>query len=306
MLTREQVLHEQRDLARLCADRPVPTVELFEWNAFYGHAAVLKAAAGLPADRPLHLTLPHGVTFLGRPNAAEAGAPIATAYSYQREYDEALSRDGTRAVIRSAAPLCYVRDIVGAPPASREGVLYFPSHSTRFSTADAEYDRIAEMLLGLPSHLGPVRVCCYYMDILRGHHQPFLDRGIPVYSAGHQYDPLFLVRLWQLLRMHRHVYSNARSTHLAYAMYTGCSFTFLSAGNVQHHTEPGYEDWVITIPQQFQSMLESLYADGVTRDDATARATATDLIGASRKLSTVQLRACLLAAERRARTDGVG
>jgi hypothetical protein len=299
MLSLEEVLEEQRALDRLCADRTLETVELFEWNAFYGHAAILKAITGLPVDRPLFVTLPHGVTFLGRPNAAELHANIGTAYSYQREYDEALSIGGARMVIRGAAPFTYLPHLLGPAPAHRSGVLYFPSHSTRYTTVEAGYDRLAEMLCALPAHLGPVRVCCYYMDVLRGHHRPFLERGIPVYSAGHQYDPLFLVRLWHLMSMHRHVMSNAHGTHLAYAMFAGCSFTFLDTPDARYVAAPGYEDWVITAPPAFKTLHDQLFADGRTCDDVASRAAAVDLIGAARQLPPERLRQLLVAADRR-------
>lgn len=300
MLTLAEVLHEQRALDRLCADRALQSVELFEWNAFYGHADVLKAAAGMPADRPLFVTLPHGVTFGGQPNAAEAGAAVATAYSYQREYDEALSRGGRRAVIRGAAPFAHVRHLVPAPPAQRDGVLFFPSHSTRFTTAEAEYDRMAQELAALPASLGPVRVCCYYMDILRGHHLPFLERGLSVYSAGHQYDPRFLVRLWHLLTMHAHVFSNSYGSHLPYALFSGCSFTYWPIGTVNNRADAGYEDWCVPTPPVFAEMLSRQFPAGVTRSDLASRLAAVDLIGAHRELSREQLRGCLDAAERRA------
>jgi hypothetical protein len=299
MLTREAAWHEQRDLLRLCAERQDDALELFPWNGFYGHAAILKAVTGLAADRPLFVTLPHGVTYRGTPNQAETSADIATAYSYQREYDGALSLNGYRALIRGAAPFTYVPDLVGSASGARAGTLYFPSHSTRFSTADAEYDVIADQLARLPASCGPVRACCYYLDILRGHHRPFLERGIEVVSAGHQLDPLFLLRLWHLLTSHDHVMSNSHGTHMAYAMFAGCSFTYWSTGNLQCRTDPGYEDWVVYAPPMYSAIFETLYADGAKRVDFAARQTALDFIGASRKLPIPLLRHALQSAERR-------
>ncbi len=299
MLTREAAWQDQRDLSRLCAEREADTIELFPWNGFYGHAALLKAVTGLAPDRPLCITLPHGVTYRGTPNQAETSADIATAYSYQREYDDALSRSGQRALIRGAAPFTYAPDLVGAVSGPRSGTLYFPSHSTRFSTAEAEYDIIADQLARLPAHFGPTRACCYYLDILRGHHRPFLERGIEVVSAGHQHDPLFLLRLWHLLGSHKHVMSNSHGTHMAYAMYSGCSFTYWSTGNLQCRTEPGYEDWVVYAPPSYSAIFETLFADGARRDDPAARQTALDFIGAARKLPIPLLRHALQSAERR-------
>ncbi len=298
MLTLAEVLREQADLERLCHDRDLKTVETNVSNAFYGHADILKAITGYPASRPLTVTIPHGVSYAG-PNLTEANSAHATAYCYQREFDAIMSRAGTRALIRSAAPFAYVPQLVERASGRREGTLFFPAHSTRFTSVEAEYDATATALAALPIEWQPVSVCCYYMDVLRGHHRPFLERGIPVVSAGHMYDPAFLVRLWHLLSMHRHAASNSHGSHTPYAILAGCSYTYLPIGAVTVRCERGYEDWWEGPRPESAGLLADALPPGEQRSVSALRPLADDLLGLSRQLSPLALAAALVAADRR-------
>lgn len=301
MLTVAEVLREQTDLERLCHDRDLVTIETNISNAFYGHADILKAIAGYPASRPLNVTIPHGVSYAG-PNLTEANSAHATAYCYQREFDAVMSQGGRRALIRSAAPFAYVPQLVERADAPRQGTLYFPAHSTRFTSVDTEYDALAESLATLPIEWQPVSVCCYYMDVLRGHHRPFLERGIPVVSAGHMYDPAFLVRLWHLLSMHRHAASNSHGSHTPYAILAGCSYTYLPVGTIAVRCEQGYEDWWEGPRPESAALLSDALPPGLRRSRESLLPLADDLLGISRQLSPVRLSTALIAADRRQRT----
>lgn len=300
LLTLEEVLAQQSDLPRLCADRALPTVETNESNAFYGHADILKAVIGAPASRPLSVTIPHGVSYAG-PNLTEANSSHATAYCFQREFDDVMSQFGARALIRSAAPFVYVPTLVAAHKGTRRGTLFFPAHSTRFTSVDAEYDAMADVLAALPAEWHPVRVCCYYMDVLRGRHRPFVERGIPVVSAGHMYDPAFLFRLWHLLSMHEHAASNSHGSHTPYAIAAGCSYTYMPVGEITVTCERGYEDWWEGPRPDYAALLAQVFPPHTRRPHSAVAALADDLLGIRRILPRTRLAAALVAAERRQR-----
>jgi hypothetical protein len=298
MLTAAEVMREQADLERLCHDRELVTIETNISNAFYGHADILKMIAGYPASRPLSVTIPHGVSYAG-PNLTEANSAHATAYSYQREFDAIMSQSGTRALIRSCAPFAYVPQLVERAAGARAGTLFFPAHSTRFTSVETEYDEMAATLAALPMEWQPVSVCCYYMDVLRGHHKPFLERGIPVVSAGHMYDPAFLVRLWHLLSMHRHAATNSHGSHTPYAILAGCTYTYLPVGAITVRCERGYEDWWEGPRAECAALLAEVLPPGAQRTSAALLPLADDLLGVSRQLSPLRLAASLVAADRR-------
>jgi hypothetical protein len=310
VLTREEVWADQIDLERLCHDRALETVETNTSNAFYGHADILKRVAGVPSGRALSVTIPHGVSFAG-PNLTEAHSTHATGYSYQRELDDAMSQHGSRALIRGAAPFTYVPHLVSTAVDARRGTLYFPAHSTRFTSVDAAYDAMADVLAALPAEWQPVRVCCYYMDILRGNHRPFLKRGIPVVSAGHMYDPHFLFRLWHLLSCHERAASNSHGSHTPYAIFAGCRYSYMPIGPVTVRCERGYEDWWEGPRPDSADLLASVFPahgagdadtrDGAERGSMTASFVANDLLGLARRLTPLQLASALSAADRRQR-----
>jgi hypothetical protein len=62
MLTLEETLEQQKDLDKLCCDRPLQTKEIFDGNAFYGNDKIIKLYAQLPLDYPLKFNIPHGTT----------------------------------------------------------------------------------------------------------------------------------------------------------------------------------------------------------------------------------------------------
>jgi len=302
VLTLEEVLHQQSDLERLCVDRTLTTVETNESNAFYGHADILKAVIGAPQTRPLNVTIPHGVSYAG-PNLTEANSSHATAYCFQREFDVVMSQYGARALIRSAAPFAYVPSLVPPNTARRHGTLFFPAHSTRFTSIDTAFDVMADALAALPAEWHPVRVCCYYMDVLRGHHRPFVERGIPVVSAGHMYDPAFLFRLWHLLSMHEHAASNSHGSHTPYAIAAGCSYTYMPMGEIAVTCERGYEDWWEGPRPECAALLAQAFPAHTRRPNHAVSALADDLLGIRRILPPSRLAAALVAADRRHRLN---
>jgi hypothetical protein len=222
----EEVLGDQRDLVRLCADRPLNTVEIFPPNAYYGNALVLKRYAGLPPDYPLRAVVPHGVYGHQRHVwDAEIRVPLPAVLCYtahkQREYQAATRKF----VIPSAHPYLYLLRLVEKQPLpERSGTIVFPSHSSHHVTADADFEGIAESLARLSDEFLPVTVCMYWRDFNLGHHRPFAARGMRIVSAGHIFDPHFLYRLHHLCSMHRFACSDTPGSYVMLAVKSGCSF----------------------------------------------------------------------------------
>lgn len=108
--------------------------------------------------------------------------------------------------------------------ASRTGTVVFPAHSSHHIIAEFDYQSYADELIRLPDKYHPVVVCMYWKDWLIGRARPFLDRGLPVVSAGHIYDDLFQYRLYDICRHFRFATSNILGTHLFSSVKAGCSF----------------------------------------------------------------------------------
>lgn len=111
--------------------------------------------------------------------------------------------------------------------ASASGTTVFPSHTSIIARAELDWVAFAEEVANLPTVFHPVRVCLFYLDIELGRAQPFLERGIPVVTAGHKLDFNFPVRFYQIVSQSRWVAGNHIGSFAYYAIEMGIPFFFL-------------------------------------------------------------------------------
>lgn len=263
LLTPEDTLASQKDLSQLCADRPLKTNEIFGPNAFYGLDFVLKKYACLPHTYPLKVVIPHGVSFSDDfvwEQEAKSILPVIWCYSPHRE--SVYMNATKKAVIRSASPFLYLVEMLkGQDKPERRGTIFFPAHSTHYVTVRMDFEAMAEMLTQLDNGYKPITVCIYWRDFNLGHHLPFLERGFPIVSAGHMYDPAFLFRFYHLCSMHRYATSNELGSNLFYSVKSGCSYFYLDTGECSHVAE----DHVLkrdtsTLSSAKEAALKSLFS----------------------------------------------
>ena len=257
-LTRQEVLAAQSDLDTLCGDRSLETAELFPPNAYYGNDLVLKLYCGWPLDRPLKVIVPHGVVF-NRDYLWEterlARLPVVLAYP---DYRVATYRNATRKVVLpGTAPFVFVCRMLQPPVQPRAGTLFFPAHSTHGVTAQTDHASIADRLTRLDSRFQPVRVCIYWRDYLCGRHIPYAERGLQIVSAGHMYDPRFMVRLYHLLAMHRFASSHTAGSYMFQAIHAGCAFFHLGGFEVELQANTAANVGDFCAPSEAQPALEA-------------------------------------------------
>ena len=235
-LTLEETLAGQKDLSHLCSDRPLITSEIFKPNAFYGNDLILKRYARLPQTRSLKVVIPHGTNisedYIWE---AEARAPLPAVLCYSQHREAVYMNKTKKVAMHSAHPLSYVVEMLkGQPRPDRRGTIFFPIHSTHYVTAQMNFETMAEELLNLGDEYQPVTVCVYWRDFNLGHHLPFQQRGLPVVSAGHMYDPAFLFRFYHLCSMHHYSASNSIGSSLFYSVKSGCSYFHLDTVKYSH------------------------------------------------------------------------
>ncbi len=231
MLTLEETLVQQEDLLHLCQDRPLPIDELFVGNSFYGANYLLKTYAGLPLEQPLKVVVPHGLSFSDTfVWTAELSAPLPVLWYFSEHvgqaYRQALDRvGGSKLLTPAASPFVYAAALLqDQPQPQRQGTLFFPSHSTHGVTAQLDFAGLAAALAQLDAEYQPVTVCLYWKDLQLNRQLPFQQRGLRVVSAGHMFDPLFMLRLYHLCSMHRYAAGNETGSHMFYALQAGCSY----------------------------------------------------------------------------------
>lgn len=302
-----QALDQCADLAAVCRARALPGIEYFPPNEFYGSARVLKLHAGLPLDRPLKVIVPHGIvlsdSFVWH---AEARALLPAVMAYGEHRVRAYRRRTRKVLFRSAVPFAYAARLIGAPQAERRGTVVFPSHSTHRITARADFDRMAELVVRLEARFQPATICIYWRDYELGRHRPFLERGLPVVSAGHICDEEFLFRLAHLLSAHRYSASNEAGSSLFYSVIAGCQFFMLpDLPAARSGTEEAMRSDVSDTDAAFAG-IAAAFPCGSGGLSADQHAIVADTAGLGDLLDVQRLRDCLGAAERLDRVGVAG
>jgi hypothetical protein len=299
-----QALDECADLATVCRARELPGIEVFAPNEFYGGDRVIKLYARVPPDRPLKLVVPHGIVFNDSYVwQAEAQSSLPAVFAYSEARARAYSRRTRKVVFRSAVPFAYAARLIGTPPEQRRGTLVFPGHSTHHVTVEADFECMAEALLRLEARFQPVTVCIYWRDYELGRHRPFAERGLAVVSAGHIYDPVFLIRLAHLLSAHRYAASNEVGSSLCYSVIAGCSFFVLPdiAATRTGSAEDLRSD--LSQPDAAHAGIDAAFAQPGAEPAPEQQRIVAGLAGLEHVLDAQQMRDCLHAAER---LDGLG
>jgi hypothetical protein len=302
VLTLQDTLASQGDLSRLCADRPLSTHEVFEPNAFYGMDGVLKLYAGLPQTYALKAVVIHGMhltdSWVWR---AEVDAPVPVVLCYPPYRQRMYASCTTKEVILSASPFVYVAEMLKTQPRpERRGTIFFPTHSTHWNTAHADFERLADELTHLEDEYQPVTVCMYWRDFNLGRHVPFQERDLSLVSAGHIFGgPEFLFRLYHLCSTHRYACSNSLGSHLFYAVKAGCSYFHFHNGEYSYEIGPeAYADNIPETDTAIERALTSLFGDPRPVMTEEQLKTVDYYLGASYLRSPRELRRQLLHAER--------
>lgn len=283
-------------IASLCHDRRLRTVEVFPPNDFYGFATVVKRFARYPFDEPIYGVVPHGVAFgLKKPWWEELKAVVPAILCAQDHYGREFTHRAGRVVIPFASPAVYAAKLTaGDVPRPREGTVFFPSHSTHRIQAEYDAQLMIAKLRALPSEMQPVTVCIYWKDYLHGKAKPYEAAGLPVVSAGHMFDPEFLIRLFGICRRFRYATSNELGSHVPFSIHGGCLFRLIAGVRVRHLGSS--EALAIDVSQADQAENERLWSlfsfdRGSSYDEQAIEAD--DLLGTKYVMTPEEIRALL-------------
>ncbi len=227
------LLYSQRDLARICAERPLDWEEYAHMNEFHGNAATLKRFAGLPLDEPLPFAVEHAIPYdLKKAYDYDLNCALPTFLSIHEESAKLYRTGGMEHVDPIGFTHLYAIELFAQmhpdePERVRSGTIVFPDKSTLLMDTDFDRSTFARRLAELPDAYQPVVVCIYWRDFVRGQHLPFEEAGLPVVSAGHLRDPDFPLRLHDLCRRFRYSCANDLAGSFVASILSGCHFFHL-------------------------------------------------------------------------------
>lgn len=239
--------------------------------------------------------------------SVEVNAPVPVVLCYPPYRQRAYASSTKKEIILSASPFLYAAEMLKTQPRpQRRGTIFFPAHSTHWSTARTDFERLADKLTHLEDEYQPVTVCMYWRDFNLGRHAPFQKRGLPVVSAGHIFgDSDFLYRYYHLCSLHRYASGNSVGSHLFYSVKAGCSYFHFDNNELSYETPREHYSKVFIGEQNEyppktdkETSLASLFADPHPIMTEEQLRTVDYYLGASYLKSPRELRRQLLHAER--------
>lgn len=219
----------------------------------YGYGKLLREYGFFPASKPLKIQIIHGIPVDDDPSQMDFKHPFESMFYHTDRLVEKWKKQSQRPVYALESPYAYYcrsRKVRKKPDA--RGCLVFPAHDTHFTTEDTDYTQFIEELNALPETFKPVGVCCYWLDIVRGKHQIFLDHGFPVYTAGHWSNPFFVENFFEILTHYDYSLSNTIGSYAFYSVFIDIPFSLygnggntVNAGNetVALRTSNRKQDW---------------------------------------------------------------
>ncbi len=232
---------EEHELIDLCQSRarvPFRFMPSPYWTAeVYGFGKYIREYGYYPFFLPLCVYTDHGPGD-ERPykHALESSAPVQLVHSPEAvEYWHRFSR---KPCYCFHSPFVFYRRSRGiAKAVEAAGTIAFPAHTTPSIEDVSDIGVYIDQLLAMPKEFQPVSVCLHMHDVNKGRYKPFLERNIPVFTAGDVSDYRFTERFYGILRKFAYATSNVVGSYAYYAVEMGIPFSIY--GNSQEYINAG-------------------------------------------------------------------
>ncbi len=226
---------DQQRVEHLCRDQEWECPEIQPANKPFGLADIFKEYANLPHAYALRLTMEHGLKFDDNRSELAKKTIYNTFITSSKSRSAVIEREPGKRAIPIGFAFLYGKALFdkfgleAIPESARRGTLVLPFKSTPTTTVYFDHATYAEKIKSLPKQFQPAYVCLYWADIIKDKEltRIYQDAGVPVVTAGHRYDPLFLHRFYDLCRRFRYSASNEIGTNLFLSVESGCRFFYL-------------------------------------------------------------------------------
>jgi hypothetical protein len=261
-------------------------------NHFYGHAHVLAEYCGLDAANPPRIEgfLQHGwnvVDGLGTAVTYVPGRPVLVWSEQVRRRAWSMGRRHATVI---GAPFLYLLTLAppAAPPAAREGTIWYPFHGWEGQHIKGDHRRMIDEIVDTED--GPVTFCLYWHEFRNDKVRAAYEQAGRVVCHGYRgqnyqgTDPRFLHHQLAELRRHLRVASNRLSSAIFYGVAAGCEpAVYGDPMHLEREDRPTAE----RIRRQWPEL------HGKHPDPAAARASALSELGAGCLAPPAELRAIL-------------
>lgn len=199
-------------------------------SEMYSQGKIFREYSGFPSWLPLNVCADHGAgdTDIFK---SELENDAYAMFSFGAEKCAAYRAASVKPCYRVMHPFVWYRRYHGiSQDINARGTIAFPAHSVGDVRCDYQVEQYINDLKSLPEQMQPVCVCLFTIDVLHGKHKPFMERGLPVYTAGNISDIRFVDRFYEILRHFKYATSNDSGSCLFYSVEMGLPFSLYGGG----------------------------------------------------------------------------
>lgn len=226
----------------------------------YSQGKIYREYANYPLWRPLYIYSEHGIEFdIVYKHEIDNDAEAMFVFSDEKLIN--YQKECQKPVYKVMQPLVWYRNehnLDQLPNA--KGTLAFPAHSTPDCDAVFDVNEYINQLKQLPEDMHPICVCLFMTDVLKGLYKPFIDAGIPVYTAGNVWDVDFVDKYFGLLRNFKFSTSNCIGTYAFYSVEMGIPFSLYGQNCYYYNnTDPNFPKGLQTEKRPQEEYAKSLF-----------------------------------------------
>jgi len=231
--------------------------ESFEDTERYSIGKHLKKYGFYPTSLPILLHAMHGPSQwdVVTPHMLKSNSEIFGFYSKRLVEDWNSKSDKEVYLLKSPNHL-YAKKVDKNPFA--KGTIFFHSHSTFWTDRHTDYDVVFNEIKKLPPEFHPVSVCMHFVDIQKGLHKPYQEKGYPIYTAGNWNHPYFIENFYEIIRNFTYAVSNSLGSNVLYCIDFGMPFSLIKGyPQIIHNTDNNIKTTKPSIEhKQYQKNLE--------------------------------------------------
>ncbi|WP_020526902.1 hypothetical protein [Flexithrix dorotheae] len=235
--------------------------ELKQFSQLYGYGIELKKYGLYPNLLPLPVHCNHGITFLDYPvkTDLENGLPVMLVFSERMQKIWLRYSKKPCYVVKNPFAIYKDRNNI-KKDVNAKGSVFFFSHSTAHTNVEIGLENIIYELEKLPEKFKPITICFYYLDILKGAHKYFMDRGFECVTAGNPLHPDFIKRFYNIIKSRKYGLSNSIGSHLFYLVDLGLPFSLIGNPPIYKNiSDPNFNKGVLINNSDHKSYVIKLF-----------------------------------------------
>lgn len=202
------------------------TVWLYWCSELYSFGKYIRKYGYYPRFLPLAIYCDHsGPSFSDEPylHEIETDAPVFLTHR-KIKTENYISKTSKRAYTFMSPSVFYRRSNNIIQVENPLGTVAFPVHSLPSAIFQFDIEKYCKQLKNLPEEYHPIRICLHMHDIVNESFRLYEKNGFEVVTAGNTSDYRFIERLYDIMKVSKHITSNDVGTITFLAVEMRISF----------------------------------------------------------------------------------